>query len=119
MLALIYVTYSYTNHILFCYYTYTCVGYPTNEERLIVGLGLGGSGHKMDSSLVLPPIPIRTVNASYQDTISFSLKQTFSVIQHSQAVTAYVDSGTRCPHKDSAGEVCQDLSGMSMLKLYA
>ena len=65
-------------------------GYPTKEERLIFGLGLGGSGQIYDQSVAVPFLwsRIRTSNA--------------------------YDVGTRCPHTHSAGEVCQRLSGMTL-----
>ena len=69
-------------------------GYPTNEERLIFGLGLGGSGQSYDPSVITTPF-------------QWGRRRTKIKVP----VSPY-GAGTRCPHIQSAREVCQLLSGM-------
>ena len=88
-------------------------GYPTNEERLILGLGLGGSGQDIDNSAVLPPkIPLSIITSQVFLKVNAS-SIPLSINRKRRSV--YGD-GTRCPHRNSTGEVCQHLSGMYMLK---
>ena len=75
-----------------------CAGYPTKEERLIYGLGLGGSGQDTGDTGSPGGILSRRLNINQQTPHG---------------------SGTRCPHGNtlSTGEVCQHLSGMFILTL--
>ena len=88
-------------------------GYPTNEERMIVGLGLGGSGWDIDISIPEVPAILR------KNSAALILNQTLvdtTLIGDRERRDAYGD-GTRCPHKNSAGEVCQQFSGTSLTRL--
>ena len=118
---------------------FACIhaGYPTNEERLIVGLGLGGSGQNIDSTSVLPPqninsnlassvfvnqrVILNNLKTGIQGPRSHDISHTNSIqnpVRKQDSGVHKQDSvygnGTRCPQTNSAGEVCQNLSGMSM-----
>ena len=80
---------------------YHFAGLPTKEERLISGLGLGGSGQNYDLSEVdlgLSVIGIQ-INAFRKVNMSRFRRQ------------ADYGDGTRCPRTQSAGAVCQHLTG--------
>ena len=75
---------------------YLHTGHPTNEQRLILGLGLGGSEQDIDTS---------------SHGLVFSLL-CFGCGSTDPGVNM---SATRCPHRNTAGEVCQHLSGKSKI----
>ena len=93
-------------------------GYPTNEERLIVGLGLGGSGQDIDTTIITPSVisTIHSVIVEPEPTLNVSTALIASRKRraaHSRFARMAVNiSATRCPHRNTAGEVCQHLSGM-------
>lgn len=98
---------------------YHFAGLPTKEERLISGLGLGGSGQNYDlpggpSQPAIPSIHISL------DGDGFAL----SVVNSSSRVprlarTAVYGDGRRCPHNQSAADrqVCRHLTGKSSVMI--
>ena len=89
-------------------------GYYTFRLRcgLIVGLGLGGSGQDIDTTS--PVVPLGRIHIA----TSFNLTHNFNKrAAHARFARSIYGSGTRCPHRKSAGEVCQRLSGTSLARL--
>jgi len=77
---------------------------------MIVGLGLGGSGQDIDTTLT-----VELLLNTFTATTSSSLNTTLLIVPkrrdaHSRFARSIYGSGTRCPHTKSAGEVCQRLS---------
>jgi len=68
---------------------------------MIVGLGLGGSGQDIDTT---SPVVNYHWFSWGRSRLSLPSRSPYG-------------SGTRCPHRNSAGEVCQHLSGTSLAKI--
>ena len=94
----------YSKSLIFMAMNLFLTGHPTNAERLIVGLGLGGSGWNYDSDTAQTFSVLSNYNSSR--------KRRDNHPRGNRQVSFVHGDGTRCPHNQGAGEVCQHLSGI-------
>ena len=84
---------------------------------MIVGLGLGGSGQDIDTTSPISEIQTRSasINQLNINTLKSRRKRRDAHARFTRSII--YGSGTRCPHRNSAGQVCQHLSGTSLTRL--
>jgi len=80
---------------------------------MIVGLGLGGSGQDIDTTVIQIYTDSATVTINLNTTSISGRKRRDA---HARFARSMYGSGTR-PHRNSAGQVCQHLSGTSLTRL--
>lgn len=84
---------------------------------MIVGLGLGGSGQDIDTTSPLSEIQTRSASVNQLNINTLKSRRKRRDVHARFTRSIIYGSGTRCPHRNSAGEVCQHLSGTSLILL--